>query len=66
MEARTTIVMLAFISPALLLAYIGITNHPTSAYAQDGNPLSKVPIIGDLMGGGENQSQQLEKINPMK
>jgi len=37
-----------------------------SAYAQDGNPLSKVPIIGDLMGGGENQSQQLEKINPMK
>ena len=29
-----------------------------SAYVQDGNPLSKVPIIGDLMGGGENQSQQ--------
>jgi hypothetical protein len=45
MEARTTIVMLAFILPALLLAYIGITNHPTSAYAQDGNPLSEVPIM---------------------
>jgi hypothetical protein len=58
MKTRTTIVMLAFVSPAVLLAYAGVTNHLSSAYAQGDNPLSKVPVIGEQLGGGENQSQQ--------
>ena len=58
MKIRTTLVLLALVSHGVLLASMGVTNHSLSAYAQGENPLSKVPVIGELMGGGENQSQQ--------
>ena len=54
--------ILALVPAAVLLASIGVMSHSTSAYAQ-GNPLGDIPIIGDLMGGGENQSQQQNQSN---
>jgi hypothetical protein len=54
---KTKMFILALVLAPALLASLGVMGHSTSAYAQ-GNPLGDIPVIGDLMGGGENQSQQ--------
>jgi hypothetical protein len=54
---KTKMFILAPVFAAALLASLGVMSHSTSAYAQ-GSPLGDIPVIGDLMGGGENQSQQ--------
>jgi hypothetical protein len=55
MKAKMLIPVL--VTAAVFLGFTGLASHSTAAYAQD-NPLGDIPVIGDLMGGGENQSQQ--------
>ena len=54
---KTKLYILVLVSAAVLLPSAGVVSRSTSAYAQ-GNPLEKIPVIGDLMGGGQNQSKQ--------
>ena len=57
---KTKTYILVLVSAAVLLP--STVSHSTSAYAQ-GNPLGDIPVIGDLMGGGQNQSQQQNQTN---
>ena len=59
---KTKLYILVLVSAAVLLPSTGVVSHSTSAYAQ-GNPLGDIPVIGDLMGGGQNQSQQQNQTN---
>ena len=59
---KTKMYILVLVSAAVLLPSMGVVSHSTSAYAQ-GNPLGDIPVIGDLMGGGQNQSQQQNQTN---
>jgi hypothetical protein len=59
---KTKLYILVLVSAAVLLPSAGVVSHSTSAYAQ-GNPLGDIPVIGDLMGGGQNQSQQQNQTN---
>lgn len=54
---KTKLYILVLVSAAVLLPSTGVVSHSIFAYAQ-GNPLGDIPVIGDLMGGGQNQSQQ--------
>jgi hypothetical protein len=58
---KTNMYILVLVSAAILPS-IGGVSHLTSAYAQ-GSPLEDIPVIGDLMGGGQNQSQQQNQTN---
>ena len=62
LDMKTKMYILVLVSAAVLLPSTGVVSHSTSAYAQ-GNPLEKIPVIGDLMGGGQNQSQQQNQTN---
>jgi hypothetical protein len=59
---KTQLYILVLVSAAVLLPSTGVLSHLTSAYAQS-NPLGDIPVIGDLMGGGQNQSQQQNQTN---
>jgi hypothetical protein len=59
---KTNMYILVLVLAAVLLPSIGGVSHSTSAYAQ-GSPLEDIPVIGDLMGGGQNQSQQQNQTN---
>ena len=59
---KTKMYILVLVSAAVLLPSTGVLSHSTSAYAQ-GNPLGDIPVIGDLMGGGQNQSQEQNQTN---
>jgi hypothetical protein len=58
---KTKMYILVLVSAAVVLPSTGVLSH-LSAYAQ-GNPLGDIPVIGDLMGGGQNQSQQQNQTN---
>jgi hypothetical protein len=59
---KTQLYILVLVSAAVLLPSTGVLSHLTSAYAQS-NPLGDIPVIGDLMGGGQNQPQQQNQTN---
>ena len=62
-DMKTKLYILVLVSAAVvLLPFTAVVSHSTSAYAQ-GNPLGDIPVIGDLMGGGQNQSQQQNQTN---
>jgi hypothetical protein len=59
---KTKMYIWVLVYAAVLLPSTGVVSHSTYAYAQ-GNPLGDIPVIGDLMGGGQNQSQQQNQTN---
>ena len=59
---KTKMYILVLVSAAVLLPSAGVVSPSISAYAQ-GSPLEDIPVIGDLMGGGQNQSQQQNQTN---
>ena len=62
-DMKTKLYILVLVSAAVvLLPFTAVVSHSTSAYAQ-GSPLEDIPVIGDLMGGGQNQSQQQNQTN---
>jgi hypothetical protein len=56
---KTKMYIWVLVSTAVLLPSTGVISH---SYAQ-GSPLGDIPVIGDLMGGGQNQSQQQNQTN---
>jgi hypothetical protein len=62
LDMKTKMYILVLVSAAVLLSSAGVVSPSTSAYAQ-GSPLEDIPVIGDLMGGGQNQSQQQNQTN---
>lgn len=62
LDMKTKMYILVLVSAAVLLPSAGVVSPSISAYAQ-GSPLEDIPVIGDLMGGGQNQSQQQNQTN---
>ena len=62
LDMKAKMYILVLVSAVVILPSMGVLSQSTSAYAQ-GNPLGDIPVIGDLMGGGQNQSQQQNQTN---